>query len=209
MPSARETTLKILSEREGNKIDLTELGKELAKRRVLGFGVEAWDVVWALESRGKVTYNRETDMVYLVGQRKGKTKMATMELIKYNYSYQTYDACKGDQTKNASRRALLFKDKDDNPIAITLPVVADGLKIVGVKKEGGQMKIIVLDKQYKIHSIKPMPFQNYRVLKVFNLSTEMLETISHAIICMPKMEDIKNNLRELINKESKDFRFGL
>ncbi len=61
---ARETVLSILAE-HGGSLDLTELGRELDKRSVLGFGVEIVDVVRALAVRGLVDYNRATEVVSL------------------------------------------------------------------------------------------------------------------------------------------------
>jgi hypothetical protein len=66
MPSARETVLELLAKQPEKKMGLTELSKELAQRRVLGFGVEAFDVVCALWKLGKVEYDRENDTVTLL-----------------------------------------------------------------------------------------------------------------------------------------------
>lgn len=65
MPSARQTVLEILAKQPEKKMGLTELAKELSQRRVLGFGVEVWDVVDALRLRGKVDYDPENDIVLL------------------------------------------------------------------------------------------------------------------------------------------------
>ncbi len=63
---ARVAVIDILSERDGHKLNLTALSRELDRRRILGFGVEAKDVVHALEREGKVVFDRETELVYLV-----------------------------------------------------------------------------------------------------------------------------------------------
>jgi hypothetical protein len=66
MMQARIVVIDILSERNGHKINLTALSRELDRLRILGFGVEAKDVVYALEREGKVVFDRKTEMVYLV-----------------------------------------------------------------------------------------------------------------------------------------------
>lgn len=66
MPGAIRAVIDILSERNGHKINLTALSRELDRCRILGFGVEAKDVVYALEREGKVVFDRETETVYLV-----------------------------------------------------------------------------------------------------------------------------------------------
>lgn len=65
MGLGRKTLLQILEESKDNQLDLTSLSKELDRRRVLGFGVEARDVVYALEKEGKVHYDRIKEIVYL------------------------------------------------------------------------------------------------------------------------------------------------
>jgi hypothetical protein len=64
MPSARKTLLAIL-EQHGGHLDITTLAKEMDKTGVLGFGVEAADVVYALRELGLVTYDRDTETVAL------------------------------------------------------------------------------------------------------------------------------------------------
>ncbi|MEK6940153.1 MAG: hypothetical protein AABX31_05480 [Nanoarchaeota archaeon] len=68
MGSARKALLQILEESPNNRLDLTTIDRELSKRKVLGFGVEAKDVVYALEKAGNINYNRTEEMVYLISK---------------------------------------------------------------------------------------------------------------------------------------------
>ncbi len=66
MGSARKALLDILEGQPGKKMCLTELSKELDRQGVLGFGVEAKDVVYALREKNKVLYDCEKEVVYLL-----------------------------------------------------------------------------------------------------------------------------------------------
>lgn len=66
MGSARKTLLEILENQPNKQMDLTELSKELNRKKVLGFGVEAKHVVYALKEIGKVSYDCKKEIVYLL-----------------------------------------------------------------------------------------------------------------------------------------------
>lgn len=95
MPSAREAVLEILEKSPGHQINLADLSKELSERRVLGFGVEVWDVVFALKERGMVDYDKETDIVSLrqPDEREKRLEEIRGRLVKYiKYTNEHYSS---------------------------------------------------------------------------------------------------------------------
>jgi hypothetical protein len=94
MTTARKTTIRILSEQPGNQMPLWLLSKALVKERALGFGVEPGDIVTALCNENKITYNRETDIVSLIGVR--MTKILELEIERRALLHTVNQMSKGD-----------------------------------------------------------------------------------------------------------------
>jgi len=65
MAKVEEKLLSVLKNQPKNEIGLVELSKRLALDGVLGFGVQASDVVYALKSESKVEYDPDRDVVML------------------------------------------------------------------------------------------------------------------------------------------------
>ena len=75
MPDERKTAIQILRKARGHKLTMAQLGNKLAQNHALGFGVEADDVVFALERLGLVKYDRRHDVITLaVSLKKNRTK---------------------------------------------------------------------------------------------------------------------------------------
>ena len=65
MGSIRKTVVEILEANNG-EVSLLALDRELKKRRALGFGVDTTYVVGTMMREGKVRYDKETEVVYLI-----------------------------------------------------------------------------------------------------------------------------------------------
>ncbi|MBI3268927.1 MAG: hypothetical protein HYZ53_07890 [Planctomycetes bacterium] len=65
MKSEHEVALEILTAQPDHKMALGDLARAMSNRRALGFGVEAIDVVHALQWEQKVIYNPDEESVTL------------------------------------------------------------------------------------------------------------------------------------------------
>jgi hypothetical protein len=66
MVMARVALLEILKNQPDRKMNYVALSRELDRRNILGFGVEARDVIYALAMQGvRINYDRENDLVSL------------------------------------------------------------------------------------------------------------------------------------------------
>lgn len=131
-----------------------------------------------------------------------------VNLIEYDYAYESYDACKGLRTYEASKRALLFVDDAGLPIAAAIPNKGE-LEIFLIKVQNGRLVIPVWKQDYTIANYEVAPFQEYRVVKSLPIPENITSFIEHAVICSMKIDDLRKFLIELIRKESRDLGFRI
>lgn len=138
MPSARKAVLEILERSPGHQINLADLSKELSERRVLGFGVEVWDVVCVLEKKGLVNYDKETDVVSLPqpDEREKRLTEIRKRLEKFKKGRDDFwHYAQHEAPPDADISELFHLDKITNPFITDIEFLLQEIDRLKAKKE--------------------------------------------------------------------------